>query len=216
MPSLYHFTTSPFSRRVRLAVAHKGITIDLKDARQSPATLDEMKKMWALRTAPVLVTDEGQIIGDSGAIVRYFDARYIDTPRVFPTEAEALRQCLEITTLVDGALDNIIDVGTRYYGLRNDAAWNAVTTEMLGRAQAALNALGDRVTKSGLGPLTSAGWCAADMWLLTMVAWFDGLPTRRGANQNVDQILSIAWTIPAVLSRWVEAHANRNDVRALG
>src|SRR4051794_6453463 len=150
MPSLYHFTTSPFSRRVRLAIAHKGISVSLKDARQSPAELEAMRALWPMRTAPVFVTDDGAVIGDSSAIVRYLDAAHPDAPRVFPSEARALRDTLTISTLVDGALDRIIDLGTRYYALRNDEGWKAVREEMLGRAQAAFDALAARVEQSGL------------------------------------------------------------------
>src|SRR5258706_14714541 len=188
MPSLYHFTTSPFSRRVRLAIAHKGLTIGLKDARQSPADLEARRALWPMRSAPVFVTDDGEVIGDSSAIVRYLDAAHPDAPRVFPASAGALRETLTITTLVDGALDRIVDLGTRYYALRNDEGWKAVREEMLGRAQAALDALGARVENSGLGPLTSAGWCAADMWLYTMVASLHGLPAATTTNHSATPI----------------------------
>jgi hypothetical protein len=48
-----------------------------------------------------------------------------------------------------------------------------------------------------------------------MIAWMEGLPAR-AAQANIAQILSLAYTIPAPLSRWAEAHALRSDVRALG
>jgi len=218
MPRLHYFTTSPFSRRVRLAILHKGVEVALVDARTSPSHLEEMKSLWPMRTAPILVTDDGRVIGDSTAIVHYLDAAYPNAPRAFPTDAAALTTTLQVTTLVDGALETLVNLGTRYYSLRSDAAWKTVTAEMLGRAQAALDALGERVDESGLGPLTAYadGWCAADMWLYTMVAWLEALPARKGTNQNVDQILTLPWTVPASLRRWAEAHAARADVRALG
>src|SRR5262245_10535407 len=119
MPSLYHFPTSPFSRRVRLALALKGIQAELKDGRATPAFHDEARAKWPLRTMPVFVTDDGRALGDSTAIVRFLDAAYPNAPRVFPADPDALLATVEITALCDGALDNIVNVGTRYYALKS-------------------------------------------------------------------------------------------------
>jgi glutathione S-transferase len=215
MPSLYHFALSPFSRRTRLALAHKGVSVELKEARQNPSFAEEAKKLWPLRTIPVFVDDGGQAVGDSTAIARYLDAVYPEAPRLFPTDVEACRITMEITTLVDGALNGIIDVGTRYYALHTAEAWGSASGEILARAQGALDALADRAARKS-GTLTSSGWCAADIWLFTMVAWLEGLPARASTSQNIAQIMTLKWELPAALSRWASAHRERADVRALG
>lgn len=214
MRTLYHFAVSPFSRRTRLALAHKGLEVELRDARATPAYMDEVRALNPLRTAPVLV-DEGRALADSGVITHYLDGAYPDLPALWPKERDARYAALAIAQLVDGALGTLVDVGTHYYALHGDAAWKKVTQEMVGRAQGALNALGDRVAAIGPRVLTDAGWCAADMWLYTAVAWLEGLPARASANSNVAQIVSLAWSVPASLSRWAEAHRLRADVRAL-
>jgi glutathione S-transferase len=216
MRSLYHYTLSPFSRRTRLALAHKGVTVELKEARQNPFYQDEVRKLWPLRTVPVFVDDEGRALGDSTAIAHYLDAAYPNAPLLFPNEAEARRTTLEITTLVDGVLNTITDMGTRYYPLHGSDAWKSVSNEMCGRAQGALSGLSDRVGKIGPGPLTRAGWCAADIWLFTMVTWLEGLPARANTSANIAQIIALQWTLPAPLSRWADAHRDRTDVRAVG
>ncbi len=216
MRTLYHFEYSPFSRRVRLALAYKGLPHTLKEARVNPAYGEEARRLWPLRTVPVLVEDDGRVIGDSTAIVRYLDAAYPAGRPIWPTDAEALRLSLDVTTLVDGALDALVDVGTRYHALRDHAQWTKVRDEIVGRAQAALDALGAHVAAIGLRPLTEHGWCAPDIWLYTAIAWLEGLPARAPQNANAAQIVSLAWAIPAPLARWTEAFREREDVRALG
>jgi glutathione S-transferase len=215
MRTLYHFAVSPFSRRTRLALAHKGLEVELKDARATPAYMDEVRALNPLRTAPVLVDEGGRALADSGVITHYLDGAYPALPALWPSEPSARHAALAIAQLVDGALETLVDVGTHYYALHGDAAWKKVTQEMVGRAQGALNALGDRVATIGPRVLTDAGWCAADMWLYTAVAWLEGLPARASANTNAAQIVSLAWSVPASLSRWAEAHRLRADVRAL-
>src|ERR1700722_12797748 len=68
MRKLYHFESSPFSRRTRLALVHKGLPHDLLEGRGEPPAADDPRKSWPLRTIPVLVAEDGHVIGDSTAI----------------------------------------------------------------------------------------------------------------------------------------------------
>src|SRR5438309_1344677 len=95
---LYHFPTSPFSRRVRLALAHKDLDAELRDARADPSQMEIVKSKWPLRTVPLL-DDDGVWIGDSTAIVRHLDSRYPQKP-IFNDDPRTL----EVTALVDGVL----------------------------------------------------------------------------------------------------------------
>ncbi len=201
--TLYHFPTSPFSRRTRLALAHKGLDVELRDAREDPAQREIAKSKWALRTIPVLV-DGQDAIGDSTAIVRWMDAKYPERP-VFP--ASNVRAVLAVTTTVDGVLNILIDLGTRYH-LTSDPGWAQAKEEMLGRA------------KDGAAELANAaalleGWSAAEIWLYSMVAWLEGLPARAESNANVKKIVSLGFTVPRPLAIWAAKHAARADVRGL-
>jgi glutathione S-transferase len=216
MRTLYVFPTSPFSRRTRLALAQKSLDVELKDARADATFRAEAKKLWPLRTIPVFVDEGGHAVGDSTAIAHYLDARYPASPRTWPTDPTALRAALEIAALVDGALNTIIDVGTRYYALSSDAAWPKVQDELLGRAQGALDRLSERAVARGAKTLTDAGWCAADRWLFTMVAWVEGFPERAPTNPNIAQILTLPWSLPAPLVAWAAPFHERADVKALG
>ena len=88
MRTLYHFQYSPFSRRTRLALAHKGLDCELREPRETPAFLEEARKLVPFRTIPVLV-DGGQAMGDSTAIVHWLDRAYASGPRLWPTGEDA-------------------------------------------------------------------------------------------------------------------------------
>jgi glutathione S-transferase len=210
MRTLFHFPLSPFARCARLALAHKKLEVTLRDGRADPAVHEEAKRLWPLKTVPVLVEPDGRVLGDSLAIAHYLDAAYPDAPRIWPADPGALLAALEVTTLVNGALDVLVNTATRYYATHTDAAWPAVQREMVGRAQTALDALGQRAAARGTRTLTDAGWCAADMWLFSAAVWLGGLPARKGVP-NVDQLLTLPWTLPAPILAWADAFRDHDD-----
>jgi glutathione S-transferase len=216
MRTLYHFTLSPFSRRVRLALALKGLEVELKDGRADPAYFEEAKRHWPLRSVPVLVESDGQALGDSTAIVHYLDGAYPEGPRLWPTSREERRHALWTAQLVDGALNTLIDMATRYGACRDHAAWGEISAMMLGKTQGALTALGEDAQARGPRPVTSMGWCAADIFLFTMVVWLESVPERVKSSENIAKIASYPWSLPASLSRWADAFRERPDVLALG
>jgi hypothetical protein len=48
------------------------------------------------------------------------------------------------------------------------------------------------------------------MWLFSAAVWLDGLPARKGVP-NVDQLLSLAWVLPAPIRTWAEAFRAYDD-----
>jgi|HubBroStandDraft_2_1064218.scaffolds.fasta_scaffold269224_2 glutathione S-transferase len=216
MRTLYHFRLSPYSRRARLALAHKGLDCELRDARENPALLEEARALVPFRTVPVLV-DDGRAMGDSTAIVHWLDRAYPQTPRLWPDGADDACAAYQVAELVDLVQRGVVDVGNRYYALHGDPAWDGVKREILGRAGKAAEGLAARVaTLSGRTTIASSGWSAADMWLLTMVLWFEGMPARAAIAPNIAQILTLGFALPPELPRWANAHRDRSDVRALG
>lgn len=87
MRILYHLPLSPYSRKVRLALAEKRIPFELR-----------VEKVWERRaeflelnpagTVPVLVEENGLTIADSYAIGEYLDEAYPDIPLFGRTLAE--------------------------------------------------------------------------------------------------------------------------------
>lgn len=213
---LYHYPASPFSRRTRLALAHKERTVDLRDARADAAVEAEAQRLWPTRTLPVLVEPGGVVLGESGGITRYLDAAYGTAPRLYPVGRDDAQRAAKVMALVDAALDGIVNLGTRYFDLKHDPHWPAVQDSLLGRAQACLDALGHLVTERGPQPIANEGWSVADMWLVTAVLWLEGIPARAATAKLAAQMASLPWSIPAPLLRWVEPWRGRADVRALG
>jgi glutathione S-transferase len=87
MRVLYHLQLSPFSRKVRLALAEKRIPFELRIER----VWDRREEFLALNpacTVPVLQEDNGLSIADSVAICEYLDEAYPDQPLIGRTLGE--------------------------------------------------------------------------------------------------------------------------------
>jgi glutathione S-transferase len=87
MRILYHLPLSPFSRKVRLALAEKRIPFDLRLER----VWDRREEFLAMNpacTVPVMQDANGMAIVDSNAICEYLDEAYPDTPLLGRTLAE--------------------------------------------------------------------------------------------------------------------------------
>lgn len=211
---VYHFATSPFARRVRLVLAHKGCSAELRDPRVNPELLPELQRLSPMHTVPVLV-DEQRVIVDSTAIVQYLE-RKIPEPAIFPAGVSGTF-AFELAALADGAIAIISDLGARYYALHADPKFPRVCEVMLGRAQRALNTMADRVLARGNGvPLCGDRWSWADIVVFTTVAWLEGLPIRAATQPAPKQMVSLGWQLPAALSEWADQHRARPDVLALG
>ncbi|OXJ03303.1 MULTISPECIES: glutathione S-transferase family protein [Burkholderia] len=83
---LYHSTSSPNSRRVRILLAEKGLTptlvpIDLGKGEQHA---DAYRAINPRRVVPTLVLDDGTALGEVPVINRYLDDVY-PTPSLFGT-----------------------------------------------------------------------------------------------------------------------------------
>ncbi len=214
MRVLYHFRNSPFSRRARLALAHKGLEVELREAREQPQHHEEIKRRSPFVTIPALVEDDGRVLADSGTIAHYLDHAYPDRPRLWPGGADAFA-VFEIQILVDVALDSLVAAGNRFHRLHGDPAWSDVRATEVDRIQRAFTALADRVTHLGRSTVADSGWSAADMWLYTATMWLTTMPARAPNHAVSRQILALGWQLPDALVAWAALHADRADVRAL-
>ena len=205
---------SPFSRRVRLALAHKNLACDQLDARSNDALLVQARESSTQMTIPVLV-DQGRAIGDSLAIINYLDVAYPDRPKLWPSNPDDAALAFDAVAAIDGALDILVDLGSRYFTLSSHDHWSAVSSELVGRAQRNLDRVGKVIDSLARTTVASSGWCAADITLMTSVLWLEGLPARVGTYAPVDRIVKLGWRLPDVLSHWADAHRGRADVMAL-
>jgi glutathione S-transferase len=79
---LYHAAASPNSRRVRIFLAEKALTVTLVpvDLGQGEQHSDAYRAINPRRVVPTLVLADGTAIGEVPAIFRYFDEAYPDRP----------------------------------------------------------------------------------------------------------------------------------------
>lgn len=212
---LYHFSTSPFARRVRLALAHKGLSAELRDARAQAEHLAEVRRLNPMHTVPVLV-DGDRAIGDSAAILAYLD-RKVPAPPLWPTGMDGA-EAVELVALADGAIQVLVDMGMRYAPVHDHPRFGEVRDALVGRAQRALDALAARVSsRSRAGaPLFDSGWGAADIAVVTTVMWLDGLAARAATFPLAKKVVELGWSLPPALRAWAQPHLARPDVAALG
>lgn len=211
---LYHFPTSPFARRVRLALAHKKLSAELRDARAVPEHRAEVNRLNPLHTVPVLV-DREVVVCDSTAILHYLERKFPDPP-LWPGGI-AGAEAFQLMALCDAVSNILSDCGMRYYAPQGDAHFAQVKDLVVGRAQRALDALAARVAARGAGrPLCGTSWSAADIAVYCLVTWLEGLPARAAGFPPAAQVLALGWSLPTALSAWADSHRARSDVNALG
>lgn len=99
MRTLYHLWLSPFSRKVRIALAEKRLECQL-----------QVEKVWERRpeflalnpagTVPVLVEEDGHVLADSYAICEYLDETHEVRP-LFGTEPRARAEARRLVAWFD-------------------------------------------------------------------------------------------------------------------
>ena len=211
---LYHFSTSPFARRVRLALSLKGLSAELRDPRANPAFFPALHACSPMHTVPVLV-DGARTVVDSNAIAHYLD-RLHPAPPLFPAGPGGAL-AFELGALSDSVVGLIADLGGRYYALHDHPRFSDVRGHMMGRAQRSLDLIADKVLARGNGvPLCGGEWSWADIVVFTLVTWLEGLPIRAETQPVPSQMVGLGWTLPPLLSEWADQHRSRPDVVQLG
>jgi glutathione S-transferase len=210
---LYHFSTSPFARRVRLALAHKHMPVELRDTRLEPAHLQEAQRLHPLHTVPVLVDGE-RVVCDSNVILQYIDRKQPNPP-LWPSGL-AGAEAFELTAFADGAITILADLGMRYAPIQKEACFPPIREAMIARVQRTLERLAEHAASRNGRVLCGDGWSAADMSVITLVQWLEGLPLRAAKVPTAAAMVGLGWKLPAPLVRWADAHRTREDVVALG
>lgn len=88
--TLHHAAGSPNSRRVRIFLAEKGITIPFVavDLGQREQHSDAYRAINPRRVVPTLVLEDGTAVGEVPAIIRYIEETHPDTPLLGTTPAQ--------------------------------------------------------------------------------------------------------------------------------
>lgn len=98
MHKLYHYSLSPFSRKVRLVLAEKKIEVELIEERYWEDR-PEFKRMNPAGKIPVLRTD-GHVLAESNSICEYLEEKHPDPP-LMPKGPEARAEVRRLVNWFD-------------------------------------------------------------------------------------------------------------------
>ncbi|MEP7061276.1 MAG: glutathione S-transferase N-terminal domain-containing protein [Betaproteobacteria bacterium] len=159
MLTLISSPTSPFARKVRIALAEKKIEYDLVETSpwdaQSP-----VQAANPLGKVPVLTLDDGTQIFDSRVIVEYIDS-VSPVSRLIPEPARQRIAVRKWEALADGACDALVlfvNEGRRPPAQRSDA-WSARQRHKVESAVAEM-----------AGELAERSWCNGEAYTLADIA----------------------------------------------
>ncbi|WP_144186377.1 FtsZ-binding protein FzlA [Elioraea rosea] len=203
MRLLYHLPLSPYSRKVRLALAEKGLDFELK-----------LEKVWERRPeflamnpaaqVPVLVEDSGLAIPDSGAICEYLDEAYPNTPLLGRTLAERV-ECRRLVAWFDGKFAREVD---------DNLLFEKLMRRLLGRGEPEAAAI-----RAGFvnlrHHLAYLGWLAEHRkWLAGDTLSLADL-TAAAHLSALDFLGDVDWSINPAAKEWYARVKSRPSFRAL-
>ena len=99
MRTLHHLWLSPFCRKVRVALAEKGLEFELK-VEDLWQRRPEFLAMNPAGDVPVLVEDEGRVLADSTAIAEYLEEAF-PLPPLVPGDASARAEVRRLVAWFD-------------------------------------------------------------------------------------------------------------------
>ncbi|MEE8333616.1 MAG: glutathione S-transferase N-terminal domain-containing protein [Alphaproteobacteria bacterium] len=97
--------TSPFGRKVRMAIHHLGLQDQFEIVPASTADPDDtLRQQNPLGKMPTLILDDGTVMFDSRVILDYIDGM-AGGGRLIPAKGDARHQTLTLAALADGIID---------------------------------------------------------------------------------------------------------------
>ena len=109
---LYYSQTSPYSRKVRVFIAEKGLSDRISLVLCSPfEDGDTLQQFNPLGKVPTLVLDDGSSLYDSRVICEYLDGLDSSLLTIAPSGMERW-QILRLQALADGMMDAIFSITT--------------------------------------------------------------------------------------------------------
>jgi glutaredoxin 3 len=94
---LYQAEWCPYSRRVRMRLTELGVDFIARHVEAESSRRDAMRERTGLDGIPVLVTEEGEAIGDFRAILRWLDEHYAETDETERQREQIVAHGLEPT-----------------------------------------------------------------------------------------------------------------------
>ncbi|MFT3930866.1 MAG: glutathione S-transferase [Spongiibacteraceae bacterium] len=195
--------TSPFVRKIRIALIEKNIPFELViDPPMEAGT--NVPNYNPLGKIPVLIADDGSIWYDSDLLIEYLEVNYPQVP-LLPQDRGAALPVRQTLKLIDGIADAgvLIYLEKRRAAEKQDPAWVARQRGKIERGLAALDTMAK--AKSYLHNNT---FTAADIALGCIVLWLDfrlpeiqwraQFPALVALTENLCARTSFSQTIPQV------------------
>ncbi|WP_408589669.1 glutathione S-transferase N-terminal domain-containing protein [Novosphingobium sp.] len=138
---LYASATSPFARKVRIALIELGLAEQVELVPTNPLESDDFRAVNPLAKIPALVLDDGSVLYDSGVIVDYLNT--LDgRNKLIPADGFARVGELRRHALGDGILDAAVSIAfeSRRPAEQQSATWIARWKEAITTGAAALAA----------------------------------------------------------------------------
>lgn len=168
-PILYQIPACPFSQRIQILLALKGIP-DAVEFRVIDITVPRpdwlLEKTRGTTFLPVLEDEQGRILKESLVILRYIEERFADTPVARQDPYERGVERLFITKQ-----DSFGNAGYRFVMNRDKAKTDSLREAMLAE-YAALNDLLEHYNPGGLWLFDDFGLAEAVFTPLMMRFWF--------------------------------------------
>lgn len=106
MLQLISATPSPYARKVRIALAEKGLPFSLLTEVPWDATT-RTPRFNPLEKLPVLILEDGSAVYESSYILQYLELKYPDTP-LLPPDADGILAARRFEVLCDGVCDAMV------------------------------------------------------------------------------------------------------------
>ena len=176
MLQLISATPSPYARKVRIALAEKGIAFELltevpwNDTTSTP-------KFNPLEKLPVLIFEDGSSVYESSYILQYLELKY-PTPPMLPADVDGILAARKLEVLCDGVCDAL--VLTFFERMRGEGASPEWTARQRRKIDGGVKEMARLVGKGdwAVGNRFSLGDIAAGTVVGYMTVRFPELPWR--------------------------------------
>ena len=106
MFKLISATPSPYARKVRIALAEKGLPFELLTEVPWNSTT-ATPKYNPLEKLPVLILEDGSSVYESSFILQYLELKYPETP-LLPSDVDGILAARRFEVLCDGVCDAVV------------------------------------------------------------------------------------------------------------
>ena len=202
MLQLISATPSPYARKVRIALAEKGIAFELltevpwNDTTSTP-------KFNPLEKLPVLILEDGSSVYESSYILQYLELKY-PTPPMLPADVDGILAARKLEVLCDGVCDAL--VLTFFERMRGEGASPEWTARQRRKIDGGVKemarlvgkgdwAVGDRFSLGDIAAGTLVGYLAVRF---PEYSWRPQYPDLAALSDRLEQRPSFKNSVPSV------------------